>query len=643
MNAKQFLAEFSHIANAPGGVQRLREMIYNLAVTGNLTCQIENEGNASTLLEKIKVEKSSRIKAKKFKRTPKFEKLECKIPTNIKLPPHWVWTNLVSIGEISPKNQADDDLDASFIPMTGVSQLHSGALLDENRKWGNIKKGYTQFKNGDVVIAKITPCFENGKSAVIDNLINGIGSGTTELHVVRPLPGVNARYIYIFLRSPFFMVEGELSMTGTAGQKRLTSEYFSSRALPLPPEGEQARIVAKVDELMMLCDSLTSQQQKKRELQNQLRKATIQAVYDASSQFEFQQQWRRLQNNLIDLFSFSDDIKDLKQLIMSLAIRGLLVKQEEKETNDVEKVLRGVLLKKDLLIKDGLIKRPKPTYKVQKDEEPFVIPESWKFVRFSEVTICLDGKRIPLSKSERQYRSGAYPYYGASGVIDSIDDYIFDKELLLIGEDGANLVNRSTPIAFIASGKYWVNNHAHVLDTLNAELLNYLALYINAIDLKPYVTGTAQPKMNQSKMNEIVVALPPLHEIKKILRSVNELESICDLLAKRLHQATITSKNLAISSIATLTGISLTNKEESLKIPTTQLLAPVVLGNNVPNSKDEAPLAKLLARHNGQINATDLWQRFGGGIDTFYAQLKTEVAHGWIAEPVKAEMLEKDQ
>lgn len=115
---------------------------------------------------------------------------------------------------------------------------------------------------------------------------------------------------------------------------------------------------------------------------------------------------------------------------------------------------------------------------------------------FGEIMISRDGERIPVSKDERSTRAKIYDYYGASGVIDEIDAYLFDKPLLLIGEDGANLINRSTPIAFIARGKYWVNNHAHVLDGISEEFLRFLELHINAIDLKPYVTGTAQPKMN---------------------------------------------------------------------------------------------------------------------------------------------------
>lgn len=134
-----------------------------------------------------------------------------------------------------------------------------------------------------------------------------------------------------------------------------------------------------------------------------------------------------------------------------------------------------------------------------------------------------DAERVPLSRSQRSQRQGIYPYYGASGVIDQVDSYLFDVPLVLIGEDGANLVNRSTPIAFIAAGRYWVNNHAHVLEPFAGVTQSFFATFINGTNLYPYVTGTAQPKMNQAKMNCIPVALPPMPEQVRITSSLDSL------------------------------------------------------------------------------------------------------------------------
>lgn len=148
---------------------------------------------------------------------------------------------------------------------------------------------------------------------------------------------------------------------------------------------------------------------------------------------------------------------------------------------------------------------------------------SWEEKKLSEITENQDSKRIPLSKSQRDNMNRIYDYYGASGIIDKVDDYIFEGKKLLIGEDGANLVTRSKDIAFIADGKYWVNNHAHILDVKDTVLLMYLCNYINNMDLIPYVTGSAQPKLTQAKMNNIKIFLPTLPEQHEIVRLIDDL------------------------------------------------------------------------------------------------------------------------
>ena len=160
------------------------------------------------------------------------------------------------------------------------------------------------------------------------------------------------------------------------------------------------------------------------------------------------------------------------------------------------------------------------------DEIPFDIPENWVWAGFGTAMINRDAERIPLSVNEREKLQKIYDYYGASGVIDKVDRYLFSKPLLLIGEDGANLLTRSKPIAFIANGQYWVNNHAHVIDSSDELLLEYVATYINAINLAPYVTGTAQPKMNQGKMNSILIPIPPTGEQFRIVQKINQIFSV---------------------------------------------------------------------------------------------------------------------
>ena len=155
------------------------------------------------------------------------------------------------------------------------------------------------------------------------------------------------------------------------------------------------------------------------------------------------------------------------------------------------------------------------------DEIPFDVPDGWAWCRFGTYTINRDNERKPVSLSNRKDVEKNYDYYGASGKIDKIDNYLFDEKLLLIGEDGANLVARTKPIAFFAEGKYWVNNHAHCIDAIDKQLLEFLYYYINAIDLKMYITGAAQPKLNQDNMNKILLPIPPKHEQEKIIYEIS--------------------------------------------------------------------------------------------------------------------------
>ncbi len=163
----------------------------------------------------------------------------------------------------------------------------------------------------------------------------------------------------------------------------------------------------------------------------------------------------------------------------------------------------------------------------------FEVKEEWERVKLGEAAENLDSKRIPIAGKVRE--GGIYPYYGASGIVDYVESYIFDENLLLISEDGANLLSRTQPIAFSVSGKIWVNNHAHVLKFENQVTQKWVEVFINQIDVSNYVTGSAQPKLNQANLNSIEIPLPSLEEQAQI---VAELEADVAVVngAKRLRE-----------------------------------------------------------------------------------------------------------
>ena len=146
--------------------------------------------------------------------------------------------------------------------------------------------------------------------------------------------------------------------------------------------------------------------------------------------------------------------------------------------------------------------------------------------RLGDIAINCDSQRKPITSGMRE--TGTIPYYGASGVIDHVKDYIFDGNYLLVSEDGANLTARVTPIAFSVSGKTWVNNHAHVLQFEDYETRRYVEIYLNSIDLTPYITGAAQPKLNQKNLNAIIIPLPEREKRKKIVSILDRFETLCN-------------------------------------------------------------------------------------------------------------------
>ena len=245
---------------------KLKKSILQEAIQGKLVPQIAEEGTAQELLEQIKAEKQKLVKEGKLKKSALndsiifrgddnryYEKIGKKcvditeeIPFSI--PANWKWVRIRDVFQLNPKNEADNETLAAFIPMEKISAGYKSDFTFDLVNWGNIKKGFTHFANGDVAFAKITPCFQNRKSAIFHGLPNGIGAGTTELKVLRPYGNTIGRwYLLYFLESPYFI--DEATFKGTANQQRIVVGYLENKLFPLPPKEEQQRIVAQIEKL----------------------------------------------------------------------------------------------------------------------------------------------------------------------------------------------------------------------------------------------------------------------------------------------------------------------------------------------------------------------------------------------------------
>jgi type I restriction enzyme S subunit len=167
------------------------------------------------------------------------------------LPNGWIWTTIGEACEVNPRmtrpEQFDDDTVVSFVPMAAVDDVSGAIVNPEARPIGEVWRGYKRFAEGDVIFAKITPCMENGKAAVARGLLNGIGLGSTEFHVLRPLDGILPQWIYHFVRQESFRGDAAAKMTGTAGQLRVPAKFMQEAAIPLAPLPEQRRIAGEIE------------------------------------------------------------------------------------------------------------------------------------------------------------------------------------------------------------------------------------------------------------------------------------------------------------------------------------------------------------------------------------------------------------
>ena len=174
--------------------------------------------------------------------------------------------------------------------------------------------------------------------------------------------------------------------------------------------------------------------------------------------------------------------------------------------------------------------------------DPISNPMGWKTKRFDSLCENLDSRRKPITASERE--AGIYPYYGASGIVDYVADYLFDEDILLVSEDGANLLMRSTPIAFSVSGKVWVNNHAHVVRFEKMSMQKYIEVFFSMIDISEYITGSAQPKLNQAKLNAMMFPVPDNDRLEAFLSFVEQTDKSKLAIQKSIDKLETLKKSL---------------------------------------------------------------------------------------------------
>ena len=335
----------------------------------------------------------------------------------------------VSIGDVCTVNPRKSEIGGlppetvvSFVPMAALDERRISFAPDETKPLAEVASSYTYFAEGDVLLAKVTPCFENGKAGIARGLSNGIGFGSSEFYVLRPSEKTVAQWIYHCVMHPSFRTPAAANMTGTGGLQRVPRDFVERFEIPLPPLEVQREIVAEIE--------------------------------------------------------------------------------------GYQKVIDGART-------------------VLENYRPHIpIDLAWPIVELGDLVEILDSKRRPITKADRT--EGPYPYYGATGVLDHVAEYIFDEPLVLLGEDGAKW-GSGEKTAFAADGRIWVNNHAHVLRPIRSNLLDgYVIAYLNQIDLSAFITGVTVPKLNQARMRDIPIPLPPIEIQQAIVAEIVAEQALVD-------------------------------------------------------------------------------------------------------------------
>ncbi|WP_337438904.1 restriction endonuclease subunit S [Acidaminococcus fermentans] len=488
--------------------QDLKNSILQLAMEGKLVEQRQEEGNARELLQAIQEEKTRLVAEKKIKKTkPLSPVAEEEKPFDI--PESWEWVRLGEITIINPKNHLDDNLEVSFIPMNLISDGYCNHYDSLERAWKNVKKGYTHFAEGDIGVAKITPCFQNRKSVIFVNLLNHYGAGTTELTIVRPIRNLMNRFFLLWVfKSFYFINNGIKTFSGTAGQQRINKDYIKNFLLPLPPLAEQKRIVAKIEELLPYVE-------------------------------EYDKAQTRLQ-------AFEEKFpEDMKKSILQYAMEGKLVEQR-KEEGTARELLQAIQEEKAKLVAEKKIKKAKPLPPVTEEKKPFDIPESWEWVRLGEISRSIQyGYNAPAQEVGRikmvrisdihgnKVDWNTVPYCEIDN--NDIDQYILHNDDILFARTGGT-VGKSYLVKGISEEVIYAGYLIRIRFSKNLSadyLKSFMESSIYWEQLHNGTIKTAQPNCNGQTLSKMVFPLPPLAEQKRIVAKIEELLPLVEKMQKK--------------------------------------------------------------------------------------------------------------
>ncbi|MDE1325901.1 restriction endonuclease subunit S [Vibrio aestuarianus] len=537
------------------GIKKLRELILELAVRGKLVPQNPNDEPASVLLERIAAEKAQLVKEKKIKKPKALPKISNEKPFSV--PESWTWTQLgfVTNYGVCEKAESKDVQDSTWVlELEDVEKSTSKLLRKVRFEDRSFKSSKNVFLKKDVIYGKLRPYLD--KVIVADEA----GVCTTEMIPMRGYCDFSPEFLRLVLKTPYF-IEYANSSTHGMNLPRMGTDKAREALIPLVPINEQHRIVAKVDELMALCDQLEHQTEASLDAHQVLVETLLATLTNSQDATELKANWASISEHFDTLFTTEQSIDQLKQTILQLAVTGKLVPQDPND-EPAAKLLERIAEEKAQLVKEKKIKKQKALPPIAEDEKPFELPNGWEWCRLDDICQGITSGSTP-PKSNFQELPGI-PYLKVYNIRNQLIDFEYNPQFIDIechssklarsvlypGDVVMNIVG--PPLGKIAlipdSYPEWNCNQAitffrPIEPSLNRYIYTYLTAgtFLDSIEL----IGTAgQDNISVTKSRSIVLPTPPLEEQSRIVRKVNDLLEICEQLKQRLRDSQQTQLQL---------------------------------------------------------------------------------------------------
>jgi Restriction endonuclease S subunits len=559
MNPDVFFENFELLADAPNGVQKLRELILQLAVMGKLVPQDPNDESASVLIEKIRADKKRKGKEKKIKGSNSLPISEDEII--FKIPERWDFDRLGNIAQTITKGSTPTSYGYQFqeegIRFIKVENIKNGHIVIESIKDFISEEAHefqsrSKLESGDILFSIAGTI---GETCVVQD--QDLPANTNQaLAIIR---GTNVVFESYYLKVQFdsFVSNAVKSKARGGAMNNISLGDLKDLIVFIPPLAEQKRIVFKVDELMALCDKLEVRRQKKQEIQSKLNSAALDRMLSTETQDEFEQHWQHICENFDLLYDNPENVEKLRQAILQLAVQGKLVPQNP-EDEPASVLIEKVKIGNSKLKMENKVKKRKQLKPMNNSEMSCELPKGWEWVRFPYIGEFGRGKSKHRPRNDPiLFENGKYPLVQtgdvakANGVIKTYTNLYNETGLAQsrIWPKGTLCITIAANIAdsaILGFDACFPDSVVGFIPSPEIGSTKYFEYFVRTIkeNLEHFAPSTAQKNINLGILENVLIPLPPKKELKRIVEKVEQLMCLCDELESKLRKEQEDSEKL---------------------------------------------------------------------------------------------------